>query len=242
MAKKVYEESKIAAIANKIREKTGGTDTYTTEKMPSGVDAVYDKGKEIGAESGKLAEYDTFWDAYQQNGNRTNYANSFYNVGWDDNSYNPKYDIVCVGNAYAAFAYSRITDTKKNIDISKVTNTGPFFNSSTSVKTIRNLIVSEATTFDSAFFNLCTALENLHFTGVIGKGTINLQWSSKLSKESIENVIGCLSNTTSGLTVTLSKTAVNTAFATTEGGTDGSTSEEWEDLIATKTNWTIALL
>lgn len=44
MAKKLYEESRIGAIAVKIREKTGGTTAYTTAQMPSGVDEVYAKG------------------------------------------------------------------------------------------------------------------------------------------------------------------------------------------------------
>lgn len=44
MAKKLYEESNIAAIADKIREKTGTETTYTTEEMPSGVEEVYEAG------------------------------------------------------------------------------------------------------------------------------------------------------------------------------------------------------
>jgi hypothetical protein len=34
--------------------------------------------------------------------------------------------------------------------------------------------------------------------------------------------------------------AVNKAFETSEGANDGKTSTEWETLIGTKTNWTIA--
>lgn len=64
----------------------------------------------------------------------------------------------------------------------------------------------------------------------------------KLSKPSITSIINCLSTTTSGLTVTLSKTAVNNAFETSEGVADGSTSQEWLNLVATKTNWTISLV
>lgn len=53
MAKKAYEENNIAAIANKIREKTGGESTYKTSEMPSGIDEVYNTGFEAGkAESG----------------------------------------------------------------------------------------------------------------------------------------------------------------------------------------------
>ena len=61
-----------------------------------------------------------------------------------------------------------------------------------------------------------------------------MQWSTKLNKESITSVINRLSSGANGLTVTLSLTAVNNAF---EGGRDGT---EWQTLIATKPNWTIA--
>ncbi len=52
MAKKVYEENNIAAIANKIREKTGGESTYKTSEMPSGIDEVYNTGFEAGKAEG----------------------------------------------------------------------------------------------------------------------------------------------------------------------------------------------
>lgn len=65
MAKKVYEESNIAAIASKIREKTGGTKTYKTSEMPGGVEEVYEggyvqgqsEGYEQGYESGETEGY-----------------------------------------------------------------------------------------------------------------------------------------------------------------------------------------
>jgi hypothetical protein len=89
--------------------------------------------------------------------------------------------------------------------------------------------------FATNSFNGCTALVNLTLEGTIADGGLNLQWSTKLSKASIENIIEHLSTTTSGLTVTLSKTAVDTAF---EGGSSGG---EFHYLIDSKQNWTISL-
>lgn len=55
-------------------------------------DAVYEKGKKD--------EYDKFWDAYQDYGNRTSYVNGFQgNMGWTKDNFYPKYDIKPVGNA-----------------------------------------------------------------------------------------------------------------------------------------------
>ena len=91
-------------------------------------------------------------------------------------------------------------------------------------------------------FTNCFQLQNLTIEGIIGQNGFNVQWSTKLSKASITSIINALSETTSGLTVTLSKTAVNNAFETSAGAADGSTSEEWTTLEGTKTNWTISLV
>lgn len=88
--------------------------------------------------------------------------------------------------------------------------------------------------FTSTFEN-CKDLENLTIEGTIGQNGFNVQWSTKLSKASIISIINALSTTTSGLSVTLSKTAVETAFGSTE-------SEEWIALINTRSNWTINLV
>ena len=105
-----------------------------------------------------------------------------------------------------------------------------FYNST--VQTIDKLIITEKTVFVNASFQGCANLENVTFEGVLGQNGLNLQWSTKLSKASIISVINALSTTTSGLSVTFSKTAKETAF----------TADEWAALIATKPNWTINLV
>jgi hypothetical protein len=86
-------------------------------------------------------------------------------------------------------------------------------------------------TFHDAFHG-ATALENIVIEGVIGNNGFDVKSSTKLSKASIESIIAALSTTTSGLTVTLSKTAVDNAFTT----------EEWAALKATRPNWEILLV
>ena len=63
-----------------------------------------------------------------------------------------------------------------------------------------------------------------------------------LDKESLTSIINCLSDSTSGLTVTLSLTAVNKAFEITNGADNGSNSTEWLNLVNTRSNWTISLI
>jgi hypothetical protein len=103
------------------------------------------------------------------------------------------------------------------------------------------LLVDENTKHGGGFESLY-GLKEVRFNGTIGQNGLNFQWSTKLSKASIESVITALSPNTSGLSVTLSKTAVNAAFETSVGAKDGSASAEWATLIATKQNWTINLV
>ena len=79
------------------------------------------------------------------------------------------------------------------------------------LKTIAKMGVSENTIFNANTFKSCNLLENLTIDGTIGQNNFNLKDSTKLSKASITSVINALSSTTSGLTVTFSKTAVENA-------------------------------
>ena len=90
-------------------------------------------------------------------------------------------------------------------------------------------------------FEWCYALTHIRFMSEIAQSGLNLSYSP-LDKESIKSCINQLSSTTTGLKVTLSLSAVNKAFETVTGANDGSTSEVWNLLIATKTNWTINLV
>lgn len=252
-----------------IRAKTETGESIKSGELPDKIDAVY--------EAGKKAEYDAFWDAYQQNGNRTNYSGAFGGEGWgkrDDKNavaYKPKYNMT-IQNASTMFANSNITDVYsagnkeitldfskctvannifygarvehlKCIDISKAASLATSFAYASNLKTIDRLILNAngSTSFVNTFIN-CAGLENLTIEGVIGKNGFDVQWSTKLTHESLMSIINALSTGTSGLSVTLSKTAVNEAFETNEGANDGSTSAEWLALANTRSNWTISLV
>lgn len=135
MALKKYEEADIAAIASAIREKTGNDKTYKVSQMDEGVNEVY--------EAGKKAEYDAFWDAFQNYGARTNYQYAFARGNFSENTFYPKYDIVFVDSGVQAF-YSfignrneateptwdlkaRLEECDVVIDTSKATNLSSMF-------------------------------------------------------------------------------------------------------------------
>lgn len=61
--------------------------------------------------------YDFFWDAYQDNGNRTDCSNMFSGRGWTNDTFKPKYDTT-VYNAYMLFRYSGIVDLGEALRVS----------------------------------------------------------------------------------------------------------------------------
>lgn len=92
-------------------------------------DAGYEKGKAEGGNTeeaynkgvadGKQAEYDAFWDAYQENGNRTHYQNGFSGACWNSENFKPKYPLVFkgYGSANALFEYFDQKFKKPSLEI-----------------------------------------------------------------------------------------------------------------------------
>lgn len=64
---------------------------------------VYDAGYEKGKAEGGDSWYDTFWDNYQNNGNKKKYAYGFYS--WNRDLFYPKHDIICGSNMAALFQF-----------------------------------------------------------------------------------------------------------------------------------------
>lgn len=65
---------------------------------------------------------DEFWNIYQENGKRSNYAYGFSGRGWSDETFKPKFDIIHKGgNLQYLFAESRITNLKAILEECGVT-------------------------------------------------------------------------------------------------------------------------
>lgn len=227
-------------------------------------------------ESGQKAEYDRFWDIYQQSGIRGSYDNAFAGSGWTTENFKPKYDINAT-NAYMLFRANTmkidLVEYLENLGItlsvsnangiqyafnnSRFTHIGVVdarktttnvsldatFSNNPNLVTIDKIILNPEvkTAQFSNTFTQCVALENIAFEGEIKTNGLNLQWSTKLSKESITNIINVLSSTTTGLTVTLSKTAVNNAFGiNVDDETTYPEGTEYYNLRHSKDNWTIS--
>lgn len=225
----------------------------------------YDKGYKEGLETGAADEYNSFWDNFQQNGKRTNYSKSFavswtkdifkpkYDIQPTDatemfRNSEMQIDLVeHLNNLGITLDFSKATVVTGLFQSSLFTHVGEISCVSATGILYYTFLCGTLVTIDKWIlkddgsqgfyntFNLASSLENITVEGVIGQNGLNLQWSTKLSKASITSIINALSTTTSGLTITLSKTAVNNAFG-------GINTTEWKTLIATKSNWTISLV
>ena len=188
---------------------------------------IAEKMQKIHA-AGQKKEYNRFWDLYQNSGEIAGYAYAFAGFRWNDCTYTPKYPIV-VSNATCMFQDCYITDTKVAIDISNGSGNSIFYYASKMVN-IRKLVVNENMTFNGTFTG-CIALEEIRFEGAIGK-SLDIHWSTKLSAESYESILDCLSTTSSGQTLTLPTTAEDTYDATHGSGA-------WAERVKGLTNWEI---
>lgn len=258
------------SIADKLEQIARNEQLIYNAGVEKGKAEVGEGIYEEGFEAGKKSEYDAFWDSYQEYGNRTTtYEYAFARNGWTDVTFKPKYDLIVKSTANQMFYTSYITNLKKTLsdcgvvlDTSEATNFNGMFQqartthvptldmrkaTSTShafsysyIEEIEKIIVAETVPWQSAFMN-CSRLKHLFVEGVIGQNGFNVQWSTMLSRESIESIINALSTTTSGLTVTLSKKAVDAAIKLAEPDDDSTSSGWWAWLIGTRPNWTISL-
>ena len=249
------------AIRSKLESKepiafdmdTGFKSAVETIETGGNTEAAYNEG----VEAGKQAQYDEFWANANLAGMQYDSVGRFAGGTWRDATFNPPYPLSIGANCnYLFYACSCTTllgkvekiapvsamymfqhSAIKHITVVDLSNPIKSFELSLSfasgkIVTIALLISSEKTMWNNNTFQDATALENMIFDGVIGQNGLNLQWSTKLNKASITSIINCLSTTTSGLTVTLSKTAKENAF----------TAEEWSTLIGARSNWTISLV
>ena len=246
--------------------------------LTNGNETGWNSGHTQGIKEGRQAQYDEFWDEFQQNGKRTDYRFAF-GCGWNTKTFKPKHPIIpkdAYKNQNAAsqmFSYIGQSENKYldlseyPLDLTKVTQADETFQNAfleniyvdvTDIRTnklfngsdmdrgshpYKNVTIkcSANTTFSNPFFY--ANFDKLLFTedSIIAQSGIDLKWAKglKSSKESFVNIINTLSATTTGLTVTFNKTAVNTAFGI---NVDDETTytDEWKELTASKPNWNIA--
>lgn len=260
-------KSKMTAIADSIRDKTGGTEALTLDEMASGVDKVY--------EAGAFAEEDKFWEKALSNGVS---GMSFSGNVWNDETFKPTRDIICdsTNNGNWFFSGNRITSVKKalaihnvtlntknlsslgyafmslttidlpELDFSNIKNTNNFsygLRGNANLVTIDKIILTENWNSISSFGGFMlgnSKLENIVFEGVI-PATISFS-ACPLTVESIISIISCLkdySGTENAGTYTLTlKDSCKTLMAE-EGAIDELDGKTYDAYI-TDIGWNLA--
>ena len=216
-----------------------------------------------GYKAGKQAEYDRFWDSYQQNGSRADYSAAFAGGGWDKNTFKPKYDIKPT-NAYMVFRYfnkeksdidleATIKSLGITLDFSKVSNGQYAFYYA---KVTRLGVIDFSNTTTSSFgstFEACYGLVTIDKLCVNSAGTHTFSRTfyrcDKLANISIEGVIGqSISFEYSPLTVESMKSVINalkdytgtsTAYTLTFRADRETMLTEEEKAVATNKGWTL---
>lgn len=190
---------------------------------------VYDAGFEAGKALSGDSWYDTFWNAYQENGSRYHWNNAFSNRCWTDTTYNPKYAISDIQYAYAMYQNAAISDTKFPLDFTGLGSAASYvFDYCASLHTIRELTVNESLTFLN-WFRSCTKLENITFKGTIGN-SLSFAQSNLLTNESVASIISALMTITDGVERTL----------TLHADVKSSLTDEQLTTITTTKGWTLA--
>ena len=226
----------------------------------SGYDEGLMYGVESGTEQGKQAQYEEFWNEILYEG-RNDFSYAFAGWGWSDKNFNPPQKIKVKGTAYMMFGKNKITDLRKyNIDFSEATDFQYLLWLNTYTKYVGHIDVSGSKKLNGIFHNAhvlehvesitgtdgvqfidsdfyCDKLKHIIFTNCTINNSINLA-RCPLSKDSISSVINALSSTAEGKTVTLKKSAVNTAFGMDIDNTSTYT-DEWTNLVNSKYNWKI---
>lgn len=215
-------------------------------------------------EAGKEAEWNAFWDDFQDFGNRTAYNNAFQN-GWTDIGFQPKWNIKPTSAGYM-FANTKIANLKKCLedhdvvfDTSNATSVSSMFENAGNLTHCPKISTVKCSSLPSIFFankNLISIDEivlksdgsqtfndnsfkncsSLVEIRFSGKigNNINLSWSKNLSMMSLSSIVDALSTSVSGKTITLP----NTARATYDNAT---ISGAWDAFIEPyRAYWTFA--
>ncbi len=190
------------------------------------IDTYAEKIGEISVGGGDTY-YDTFWDNYQENGNRIDYSSAFYGIGWDDTTFNPKYNITIASASPSIFDSSLMTEVNVDIVVNHKTLTRTFYSNRAIVTVEKIVLVRNDIEFDRTF-SYCTKIENITFEGVISKN-IGFPNSPILSNASIQNIIDCLADLTGQTTQTLTLHA-----------TVGAKLTDTQKATITAKNWTLA--
>ena len=222
-----------------------------------------DVAYQAGFDAGKQAEYDAFWDEFQQNGKLTRYYSAFSGTGWNSKNLKPKYKITPEAGVYGCermFFFCNawnsqpidFREIEEIFDFSNIAHINTMFADANINHITINLenVPDINNTFSSSF--RYQGVNYLHLTlSENTKYTNAFKDNYKLTDIVIDGVIG---NTINFQWSPLSKASIENVMSVLSDNTTGKTAtfkktavnnaftaEAWNALVATKPNWTITL-
>ena len=171
-----------------------------------------------GIKAGKEAEWNKFWDTFQDYGKKRSYTNAFYSKFWTNDNFHPKYDLAVKDSGKWMFQDSLISKIRKvkldltectsvdnmfyrsafeelpelNISNPSITKLTSMFNGATKLQEIKKLILGENQTFEN-IFTKCSSLKYIEIEGAIARD-IDFSPCYQLTITSIINIIQHLKN------------------------------------------------
>ncbi len=212
--------------------KTYADQTGYERGVTDGTTEGWNQGHEAGMTDGANMQKYQWWNSYQTNSDgsaRTDYAYAFAGKGWNNTTFTPTQNLTVV-NARSMFYQSGVKGSLSDIlgnvslDFSNCTGATYCF-ASTLFSSLPALNLQKAGSVDSIFrdsvnltsvdlfsvgkntvlsqaFDYCSKLQQITFGGTVAK-SMNIRWSTKLSTASIKSLLSVLTETVSGVTITL---------------------------------------
>ena len=213
-------------------------------------------------DAGKQAEYDRFWDLFQQNGTRVHYNNAFVGSGWVPDLLNFKYDLRVVHGGSMFFDYGNdfasppslkqiLADAGVSLDFTKTENLNNMFGYSAFCE-IGELDLSTAlTSWTPGLFDHCKYLKTIDKL-ILPPNTTFQGWFSgcaELENLTIEGTIKNdfsvsdspkLTHTSIMSIINCLETKTSGTFTCSLGATNLAKLTNAEKAIATGKGWTLA--
>ena len=188
-------------------------------------------------EAGVKVEWNKLWDDIQDKGNRTAYNNAFQNAWSDvafQPKYDIR--PTSAGYMFAGTKIANLKGCLEShkvvLDLSKATSIDRLFSDAPNLTylpeistisaphlqnvvyncknliSVDNIVLKDdgSQTFNDNSFKSCSSLVEIRFSGKIGNN-MNISWSKGLSMMSLSSIVGALSTSVSGKTITLPNTA-----------------------------------
>lgn len=139
--------------------------------------------------AGQKSEYDAFWDAFQENGNREYYDDAFRGICWKEEIFKPKYPLNNIKSAANMFNQTKMTNIDYDLDFTNATNISYAFAYS-QIERIKSVKFGSSCAMSNAFSDA----KKLTDLTVNGKIYVNASFaqSSLLTLESLRSIINAL--------------------------------------------------